>query len=656
MVTKLSLALALILAAVPAAWAVKPTRAEIGQAHAWAVAHFGKGAKAPFSFSLDSRPVDLATWKLQTSKNGATTTDVYTDPAAGIAVTCRATEYRDYPTVEWTLTFKNTGRTDSPILSRIRPMDFDVQRPDQGEFVLHYNAGDSSVAESYQPFADSLEAGATRLFASAGGRPTNGGFPYWNVELPGGGGVIAVLSWGGQWAADISRDKGQLLMVRAGQELTHFTLHPGEEVTSPMGIVQVYGGDWIRGQNIWRSWMLRHNSPRIKGKLQAPLQYMCDNGYYPGLRSTLADEKMFIDRFVKEKIGMGYWDLDAGWYPCDQLNQWWEVGNWEPDTKRFPGGIRAMSDYLHLNGIKQILWFEPERVYSGTWLAKNHPEWIYGGDKGGLIKLGQPDCWKWIVNRIDSLITSEGVDVYRQDFNIDPLAYWRANDPEDRQGITEIRHVEGYYAFWDELRRRHPNLLIDTCASGGRRNNVETLRRSVPILRSDYSGEPIGSQGHTYGLSMWMPINGTGLLMNNAYTCRSCMAPIFGVSWDIRQPGCDWDLMRKMVAQWRQLSRCMLGDYYPLTPYSLAKDAWIAWQFDLPDSGEGMVQAFRRDDSKEESRMLKLGGLEPKARYRVTDLDTGVSETLTGAALATEGLKIAISIHPGSAMISYKRL
>ena len=93
---------------------------------------------------------------------------------------------------------------------------------------------------------------------------------------------------------------------------------------------------------------------------------------------------------------------------------------------------------------------------AGTWLAKNHPEWIYGGAGGGLLKLGDPDCRKWLTDHIDKLITEQGIDLYRQDFNIDPLPYWRSDEPKDRQGITENHHVMGYFAYWDELLKRHP--------------------------------------------------------------------------------------------------------------------------------------------------------------------------------------------------------
>ena len=64
-----------------------------------------------------------------------------------------------------------------------------------------------------------------------------------------------------------------------------------------------------------------------------------------------------------------------------------------------------------------------------------------------MLNLGNQDARNWLTDHVDQLITDKGIDLYRQDFNIDPLGYWRANDAPDRQGITEIRHVEGYLAY-----------------------------------------------------------------------------------------------------------------------------------------------------------------------------------------------------------------
>jgi alpha-galactosidase len=239
---------------------------------------------------------------------------------------------------------------------------------------------------------------------------------------------------------------------------------------------------------------------------------------------------------------------------------------------------------------------------------------------------------------------------------MEPLGYWRGNDAPDRQGITEIRHVEGFLAYWDELRRRHPNMPIDTCASGGRRNDLETLRRAVPLLRSDYRAEPSGTQGHTYGMASWIPYFGTGVPDTNDYVVRSQWCPCLGIGRDgPRRPGLDWTQYHRMVAQWHKAADYMLGDYYPLSPYSLDNSAWIAWQFDRPEQGRGMIQAFRRPESPYESARFSLHGLEPDARYVVSNIDSGESQKLTGRELAQPGLLIKTSAPQTAIVLFYEK-
>jgi hypothetical protein len=90
----------------------------------------------------------------------------------------------------------------------------------------------------------------------------------------------------------------------------------------------------------------------------------------------------------------------------------------------------------------------------------------------------------------------------------DPLPYWRANDAPDRQGMAEIRHVEGLYEFWNDLLRRHPGLVIDNCASGGRRIDLETISRSIPLWRSDWQCGWIndGTPGQAVNREVTLPI------------------------------------------------------------------------------------------------------------------------------------------------------
>ena len=109
--------------------------------------------------------------------------------------------------------------------------------------------------------------------------------------------------------------------------------------------------------------------------------------------------------------------------------------------------------------------------------------------------------------------------------------------------MTEIRHIEGLYAMWDELRQRHPGLAIDNCASGGRRIDLETTMRSFPLWRSDFSdvGGPehgarlqIGDQSQTAGLSRWIPLHTAAVWSFTPYAFRSAMSSGVVLYGDIR--------------------------------------------------------------------------------------------------------------------------
>lgn len=642
--------------------AVPPTPAEMAESRKIADAKFAeaKQGKAFFSFMYDGKPsVEfLKTWDVkQTSRklDDARTeyTLTYVDPATKLTIRCVGVEYGDFPAVEWTVYFKNASDKDTPILSDIQALDSNIVRETDAEFTLRSTVGDNCSPSSYQPTIETLGPKAVKQLAAVGGRPTNCSWPYWNFESGGKGAVIG-LGWPGQWAAKFERDEAKTLRIRAGQELTHFKLLPGEEVRTPLVAVLFYEGDWLRGQNLWRGWMLAHNAPRPGGKQIAPISAGCYGNSYAGLITNAADELNFLTRYVEEKVVPDFWWQDAGWYPCGEPGNWGITGTWEVEPKRWPKGIREVSDWCREKGIKTLVWFEPERVHPGTWLPENHPEWIFGGKNGGLLNLGDTKCREWLTDHIDKLMKDQGIDMYRQDFNIDPLGYWRGADASDRQGIAENKHVQGYLAYWDALLERHPGMFIDSCASGGRRNDLETLRRAVPCLRSDHLFDTVGQQNHTYGLSPWIPYYGTGFLDFSPNVFRSQMSPWLTMGADIRPKDRNYDVFRKMFAEWKRTAPCLLGDYYPLTEYSAGSDVWMVCQFNAPERVEGVVRAFRRETSDYESIRVKLQGLEPDAVYELTNLDIPGTVEMSGRELLEKGLSIAISDRPGTAVIVYK--
>jgi alpha-galactosidase len=127
---------------------------------------------------------------------------------------------------------------------------------------------------------------------------------------------------------------------------------------------------------------------------------------------------------------------------------------------------------------------------------------------------------------------------------------------------------------------------------------------------------------------------------------------------DKQMPGkdFDYDLARKLLNEYLAVRAYYFGDYYPLTGYNLDPTTWIAWQFDRPDLGEGMVQAFRRGRSFYERARVKLSGLDPNSRYQVKTTDETEATEYSGRELTEEGLPIKIDCQPGAVVVVYKKV
>ena len=695
-------------------FAIAPTDEELRLVKEWTVVNFGPEASAlPFSFTYDGKDIKGVIWSQDIHKNWKSerssrkldenrteTTIKYTDPETGLEIRCVLVEYNDFPTVEWTVYFKNTGAVDTPILEDIQGMDFSLKRKTPEEYILHHFTGGGGGPGVYQPSQTILSPNNQEKFRGRNGRPTGDNMSYFNLEWSGQGMIIAV-GWPGQWAGSFSRDGGPGLQIIAGQELTHCKLLPGEEIRSPLTVLQFWkGSDWIRSQNIWRRWMLKHNIPRPGGKLPSPKLGAWIVGYGAWMfNSQEKDHLMFMERYIQEDIKLDYWWMELGWFiwpdtvrrahnnlgiyieqPDESSFDLDKINGFTPDYHRFPNGLAPISDFANTHGTKTVLWLEPEHIWGGQWQEKEHPEWLLfpskipgiekqvnqglslgcskceGKGHRMLFNLGHPEALQWLNQRVDQALTEQGSDVYRLDFNLEPLIFWKANDTENRQGITENHYIQGLLTHMDDLQRRHPNLLIDNCASGGQRNDLESMRRTVALWRSDATVAPVAMQSMTHGIAFWFPYFGHVGGQLDPYTFRSNMYPSVLMTHDVRKKNFDWDYLRKMVGQWRTVAPYYMGDYYPLTPDSLKNGVWMAWQFDKPDLDAGMVQAFRRENCYYEAARFKLRGMEPKARYLVRDFDREEPQTITGKELMEEGLLVVIPDEPGAAVITYKKL
>ncbi len=628
----------------------------------------------PFSFTYDSQDsaVLLPSWSRwegdsNLDGNRRQHAITWTNLSGDLLVKCLVVEYQDFPVVEWTVFFKNIGTANTPILQDLQGLNVKFHRSGNDEFVLNGNRGDYCAADSYQPFRITLPPSFTTNFAPANsGKSCDGptGWPYYNLQMPGGG-VILAIGWPGQWASSFTRDARYNLHIKAGQQLTHLTLHPGEEIRTPRMLLLFWqGADLVRAQNLWRHWYLAHEIPRVNGQPPCPFMAVGDDNI--DIVSTYTKNGMKPDVLWRDADTKPYdWYPTAGG-PATGLQAWFNTGTWEVDSNNYPHGFLPLSTAVHALDMKFLVWFEPERVGSPvSWLATNHPEWLLTGDNntgGKILNEGNPAAFHWLTNHIDSMIKANGIDWYREDMNgAGPYAAWRKNDAPDRQGITENLYIQGHLAYWDALRSMNPQLRIDSCASGGRRNDLETMRRAVPLWRSDYAevGDRAAlgdaNQCFTYVLSAWLPFQGTACNgFWDSYNFRSAYVTAFdngGLNT------ANTAAQQQAFREWKQISPVMLnGDYYPLTPFSSSNTVWIAWQFDWCETGQGYIQAFRRRQNDHPSQTLFLKGLDPNAHYNIRNLDSDTSTQQSGADLMLNGLPIQIPEKPGSAVITYQKI
>ena len=585
------------------------------------------------------------------------------DARSGLNVRVECTEYQDYPVVEWVAWLTNKGYESTPVIRDVLAMDgaFRGSSP-----VLYHCNGDFCSEEGYTPHETPLRAGDAVGFAPNGGRPCDGAFPYYRVMFEGCG-LSMAIGWPGQWAASF-KGLADGIHVRVGQEKINLRLMPGESIRTPRMTVLSWMGDVSRAVNLWRRWYLAHILPRPNGQPMKPL--LACEGPGDGVEFTAATEEnqlLYIEKAKQRGIPFDVWWIDAGWYPCydeDHERKWPITGTWEPDPERFPNGLKPVSDCAARNGADLLLWFEPERVRPGTKLDAERPEWLLRTEDAdnSLLNLGDPACRQWLTDHVCRLITDNGIKIYRQDFNFQPLEYWRKNEDPDRQGMNENLHVQGYLQFWDDLLARNPGLWLDSCASGGRRNDLETMRRSVPLHYTDYGygDHPVKLAFH-HTMYAWIPyfkesalswdIGGRARFAHrvDGFSYHCGMAPMLFATLDIRRDDYDYELAKKMISIWRRASDLMLyGDYYPLTPFDRSAAKWVAWQFDCPETGCGLIQGIRLPESPEETATMHPKGILPGSMYFLDNAETGETREISGADLIHDGFTFVLPKRSGA--------
>ncbi len=600
----------------------------------------------PFTFKVDGEEFNPADWeKLLTESpefgsvylGGQTEYLILSNKEKGLEVKVEATVFEDNATCQWTVYIENNGSGNSGVISDFYAIDSSFAT---GEAEVYYSMGSDTAASDFSLIRKNLSF-IERNFSGNEGKPTEAYLPYFNI-CGENYGMILGIGWTGQWAAGLSESKGET-SVNVKQEYFDAYLLPGETVRSPLVSISFYENENpLKGFNLFRKWINDSVYPENVTKSSYTVMEVA------GPMSTRTSDEIIevldgLDESVYKHTD-AFW-MDAGWY---SYNEGWHdgVGNWTVDTSRYDNGISELSGYAAEKGLGHVLWYEPERVFPGTHfhnVGSQHEEWLIScdGEDNIMWNLANEEAFDFYCEYLLNSMKENGITVYRQDFNFAPLKYWQKADEEfygGRTGICENHYVTNLYRYLDYLTENIDGLIIDNCASGGKRLDLEMSYRSIAFWRSDYncSFHPDlfeATQSHTYGISFWLPVTGSALYMIDEYSSRSDIMPLMLMDFFSHQ---------NPEFSYNDEQRSMMGEkYYPLDFGSFDKEKMHAMQFSSDDALSGTALIYKRAEVTENKYTVKLNGLIPSQTYSVYDIDAPETvHSLTGEELMRDGITI----------------
>ncbi len=510
--------------------------------------------------------------------------------------------------VEWQWSLRNEADEPTPPISAFRPFHASFACHGHRAPRLHGSRGGLDDA-CFPPVSWSMweksiiSEGLPNPWVpvSGNGRSANDHLPFFVIEnMDRSGGYFLVLGWSGDWDLRMER-RVEEVIIHAGMTYLNLTLMPGEKIRQPSMLVGDYTGAASEGFRAMRNTLRDEIQPKHHGK-RIPL-ITCFNNYY-GDRGNFNEEVFLREIPAAAEVGIEYLVIDGGWTGGGEDARWDSVppyiGNWNrPDPKKFPQGWGRVRKAAEQAGRKMGLWFDVEHAHPRSLALAEHPELFFTGllDNNGcyLLRLDTDAGVEWAFQSIAQNLHALGGQYLKFDMNSDPAPIWAHNDLPNRRGITEIRYVENVYRLLDMLLEEFPDMLLENCASGGRRIDLEMVRRSHTNWLSDHSQSEAVVRYHIFSGAHFLPAN-----QINTGFAHKFLEPNRPVDWDAALPasvylslfGGNWfmnDRVHELGRAGQDALRVALEHFYKTSEAFAGDLTFIGGQMDIYEGISGIA-------------------------------------------------------------------
>ena len=456
---------------------------------------------------------------------------------------------------------------------------------------------------------------------------------------------FGALGWSGSWRITIEHDQLDAVRVTGGYNPFDFgyVLHPGDKLETPI----FYGGYSNHGLGGASRLLHQFQLAKILPRTEATASRST-----PKLRPVIYNSWEATEMNVNEAgqialtekaaaLGVDRFVMDDGWFGQRKTDHA-GLGDWYVNPDKFPHGLKPLIEKVHSLGMDFGLWVEPEMVNPDSDLYRKHSDWVlnFSGRPRTeqrtqlVLNLARPDVRDYVLGLLDKLLTENDITFLKWDYNRNWSEPGWDQLPAGEQKDVYVDFTRNLYGILAELRRRHPNIEIESCSGGGGRVDLGILRYVDEVWPSDNTDpfDRLSQQdGFTYAYTPqimmawvtdsphWLNHRTTSL----TYRMLSSMQGSLGIGANIAK----WDddemeTAKRLVAAYHQVQATIVqGDLYRLISPGKGSE-FSATQTISHDKNQSVVFAFIH--STQERRgfpILKLRGLDPAALYAVSPIE-----------------------------------
>jgi len=576
-----------------------------------------------------------------------------TDALSGLSVALSYSAFRDYPVVTRSVRFTNAGK--QPVTLR-RALSFSLDLEGEGYSWLQLSG--AHIRER-QVVERALTAGTVSV-ESRRGASSHQQNPFVAVLGPGAdedhGEVFGFnLAYSGNFVSLAEVDQFGITRVQSGINPFDFAwkLEPGESFQTPEGILayshqglgalsrtfhRFYQDHLCRGPHVLRE------RPILINNWEAT--------YFQFNQKKL---EAIVDK--ARPLGIELFVLDDGWFG-HRDNDKTSLGDWTVDPKKLPGGMGALADKVHAQGMKFGLWFEPEMVSQDSDLYRAHPDWclhVEGRSRSTsrdqlVLDLSRPEVCSYIVDSVTKILDSGKIDYVKWDMNRHLTEVGSAGRGADRQRETAHRHLLGLYGVLEAITTQYPEILFESCSGGGGRFDPGMLYYMPQVWTSDNT-DAVCRLEIQWGTSLAYPpvtMGGHVSAVPNHQVHRitpletradAAMVGNFGYELDPLRFTEEETLAVTRINAWYKAHRAVLqfGDFYRIkSPFDGVSAAWMTVSRDRSLAVLFYFQILARPNVGQV--VLRVKGLDADKTYTVEG--GGISVRCSGDELMGVGLRM----------------